>query len=221
MNRLTSPVRALAVAATIACALGADARAAAAQRPLEGAVTLGRAEHRVDFGYGIEAATGTLLGATVRAHFAGTLEIDASARGGSLRTEAGTDRTMGEIGVRAGITPMEWVTAFAVATVRGYEVTPATQRWTQVGAGVELRSGFAGGAVQGIVRGTLFPHVAVSGIPSPDLGVSAGVGLSARRGRLLGGLEYGVDRYSFPAAADGTQRHEQLAGLTLSVGAAW
>ena len=218
MSRLTSHLpRALAVV----LALGAGARLAGAQRPLEGAVTLGRAEHRVDFGYGIEAATGTLLGAMLRAHFAGTLEVDASARGGSLRTEAGSDRTMGEIGVRAGITPMEWVTAFAVATVRGYELAPATQRWTQVGAGVELRSAFAGGAVQGIVRGTLFPHVAVSGLPGPDLGVSAGVGLSARHGRLLGGLEYTVDRYSFPAASDGTQRHEQLAGLTLSIGAAW
>lgn len=207
--------------ATLAALLAFGSRTAHAQRPITGTVTVGRAEHRVDFGHGVESSTGTVIGGAVRASFGATLELDASARGGSLRAEAGEDRTMGEIGLRASMTPMDWVAAFVVATVRSYELAPATQRWTQVGAGAELRSDFAGGLVRGIVRGTLYPHVAVSDVASPDLGVSAGVGLSARRGRLLGGVEYTIDRYSFPAGAGAARRHEQLAGLTLSVGAAW
>ena len=192
-----------------------------AQHTLTGALTLGRAEHRVDFGYGVEASTGTALGGTVGATLGATLELEASARGATLRSESGEDRTMGEIAVRAGVRPMEWAAAFVTGVVRAYELAPATQRWTQLGAGAELGNDFAGGAVRAVVRGTLYPHVAVSGLTSPDLGVSAVVGLSGRRGRFRASLEYSVDRYAFPTLADGLQRHEQLAGLTLGLGASW
>jgi hypothetical protein len=201
--------------------LSAGATAAHAQRTLTGALTIGRADHRVDFGYGVEAASGTVLGGAVGATLGATLELDASARGATLRSEAGEDRTMGEIAVRAGVRPLDWAAAFVTGVLRAYELAPATQRWTQLGAGAELRSDFGGGAVRGIVRGTLYPQVAVSGLTSPDLGVAAMVGLSARRGRVTGSLEYTVERYAFPTLADGLQRHEQLTGLTLGIGATW
>ena len=207
----------------VAMLLAFGAASASAQWQLDGAALVGRSEHRVDAGFGVGASTGTTLGAEARVRMGSTLEFDARALGGTLTADslARDDRSFGELGVRASVLPMHWLALQASATIRTYDLAPARQRWTQLGAGAELRMDFAGGNVRSLVRATLLPHVAVSGLSAPDFGIAGAAGLNASYGRLVGGVEYSVERYAFPPDALNVQRREQLAGLLVRLGAHW
>jgi hypothetical protein len=194
-----------------------------AQLSAEGSVTVARVEHRVDAGYGVAASTGTAIGFAIRAVGWDFLELDAHASGGLLHgdTVARADRTMGEMGLRLSMLPLPWLAVGAVAKVRGYEAPLGTQRWTMAGGGAEVRLDFAGGGVRSVFGMALLPAVGISGQAGPDLAVSTLAGLHFRRGRLLAGMDYTIERYVFPAAAGGDARHEQLQGLRARFGASW
>jgi hypothetical protein len=194
-----------------------------AQLRIEGAALVGRTEHRVDAGFGVASSAGTSLGAMGRVQFRGPFELEARALGGTLSADtlARDDRSYGEIGTRGSVLALPWLALQGSATIRTYDLRTARQRWTQLGAGAEGRFAFAGGAVRSHVRATLLPHVTVSGLPAPDFGLAGATGVQLAYGRLVGALEYEVERYVFPADAAGGKRREQLAGLMLRLGANW
>lgn len=213
------PAGLLAFVASVSFASPAAAQLAAAQ----GSVVVGRMEHRVDAGYGVAASTGTVLGAGIRVRAWQLIELDASALGGGLQgdTVARGDRRMGEATVRLNMLPLPWLAVGAVGALRGYDTPAATQRWTMLGAGAELRLDFAGGGIRTVVGTSLFPSVSVSGQASPDLGVSTLAGLQLTRGRLLASMDYRLDRFVFPSDAVAGTRHEQLSGLLVRLGGRW
>ena len=196
---------------------------ASAQVELGGALTLGRAEHRVDAGYGVASSVGTTMGITAQARAWRVVEARLHALGGQLRgdTVARGDRRMGEIGVRVALLPLPWLAIGGVGAIRGYDAQPATQRWVMAGAGAEVRMQFADGRMRSVVGGTLLPRVTVSGQPGPDLGVGTHAGMELGLGRLVGGVEYTLERYVYPTIPGEGQRHEQVAGLNVRVGARW
>jgi hypothetical protein len=185
--------------------------------------TVGRVEHRVDAGFGVGTSKGTVLGVAARLRHWSAVEIDAHAWGGRLDADeiAGDDRKVGEVGVQASVPAMPWLALVASATVRGVDAAPAVQRWTQLGAGAELRYGFADGLLQSIVHASLLPRVSVSGGADPDIGVRSGAALRLEHGRLHAVLAYSVERYGFPTESSAASRHEQMSGLQLGIGARW
>lgn len=185
--------------------------------------TVGRVEHRVDAGFGVGASAGTVLGVAARTRRWSTVELYAHAWGGQLDADeiARDDRTVGEIGVQASMPAMPWLALVASATLRGVDAAPAVQRWAQLGAGAELRLGFADGLLQSVVHASLLPRVSVSGGADPDIGVRSGVGLRLEHRRLQATLAYSVERYAFPTESGAASRREQLSGLQLGVGARW
>lgn len=191
-----------------------------AQRLGEGVVTVGRMDHRVDAGYGVAASTGTVLGVAGRVRGWQVVELEAHALGGRLQgdTVARADRRMGEIGMRLNVLPMPWLALGAAGTIRGYDAPLATQRWTMIGAGAELRMRFAGGGVSSVIGTTLYPKVRISGQDDADLGISSVAGMQLSHGRLVTGLEYRLERHVFPLDAMGGKRHEQLTGLVVRFG---
>ena len=201
----------------------AAAAATPGARPWEASAIVGRMEHRVDAGFGVGTSTGSVYGLAVHAARWQLAELDAHVLGGTLEADelARDDRKMGEVAVRASVVPMPWLALVAGATVRGYESTPVTQRWTVIGAGAELRLGFADDRVRTIVRSSLLPKVAVSGSTDPDVGVASAAGVRLDLRRLHASLEYALERYLFPAEPGGADRREQLAGLQVRLGASW
>ena len=212
-----------------ACVAGLALLAAApahAQWRLEGGASVGRGEHRVDSGFGVVTASGTLLGARIQARGLDDLvELGVHASGGRLTAQESSvervDRTLGEIGADASLLAMPWLALQGTATIRGYDMVPAVQRWTTFGAGAELRLDFAGESARGLVRMALLPHVAASGMVAPDYGVSSGAGVQATRGRLTAGLDYALERYTFAPDAAGVTRHEQLSRIALRLAGRW
>ena len=209
----------------LACTLLA-ATPAHAQWTLRGGASVARAEHRVDAGFGVVTAAGTLVGVRVEATGIDDLvEVGVQAVGGRLgATDASVeriDRTMGELSLDASLLAMPWLALQGVATVRGFDMAPAVQRWTTIGAGAEMRMDFAGGDVRGLARMALLPRVTATGMPSPDYGVSSGAGLQATRGRLTAGVDYSLERYAFGTDAVGVSRHEQLSRLSLRLSGRW
>jgi hypothetical protein len=198
---------------------------AASVRTWDARATVGRVEHRVDAGFGVGTSSGTVLGVAARVRRWPMLELDAHAWGGQLDADevARDDRKVGEIGVQASMPAMPWLALVASATVRGVDAAPAVQRWTQLGAGAELRLAFAGGLLQSVVHASLLPRVAVTGGADPDIGVRSGVGLALEHRRLQATLAYSVERYAFPteSGSGSGARREQLSGLQLGVGARW
>lgn len=210
------------IATALGIALLLLASPARAQWRIEGGALVGRAEHRVDAGFGVATSSGTMLG--VRAVVGrGMIEAEVRALGGRLGADsvARDDRRMGEVTARVSVLPIPWLALHGAATLRSFDLAPAVQRWTALGAGAELRLAFAGEGLEGLVRATLLPHVAASGVSSPDLGIASAAGLRMTRGRIVAGLEYALERYAFPDDATTGRRREQLSGVTLMAGAVW
>lgn len=203
--------------------LAAAPSAGGAQLAVAGGMLAGHLEHRVDAGYGVASSSGPVAGIEVRAIGWRVVELEGHAAGGRLGADAvgAGQRRMGEVAARARVVPFEWLALGAAATVRGYEGAVATQRWTLLGADAELRSLWGGGAVRSVVGATLLPHVRVSGQQHPDFGLGVRTGLEVRRGRVLAGLDYRLERYVFPAPAAGAARREQLAGFLVRLGGHW
>ena len=172
-------------------------------------------EHQVDIGYGVEESSGLLLTAEGAVTFRSRLELTLRAAGGSLSSAAvGVEnRDVGEVGIEASAITARWLALRGSATSRTYSTAVARQRWTIVEVGAEVRLDFVTSPVRGILRGGLLPVVSVNGLPRPDVALTAAAGLEYRRGRLTGGLFYGLERYDFPDQGAG-RRLEQVSRLT-------
>ena len=79
--------------------------------------------------------------------------------------------------------------------------------------GAEARADFTTIPVRGVVRGGFLPVVSVTGLPDPDVALTAAVGLEYRGTGFTGGMFYGLERYDFPVTGAG-QRVEQVSTLS-------
>ena len=188
----------------------------AAQRAVTPFASLSLAEHRVDVGYGVERSRGAILGGGARVRLGARVELALRVQGGWLNaaTPGAVDRDVGEVGLEAGVRAAPWLTFRAGAQRRAYSSMIARQGWTLVDVGAEVRFAFARGTITGVTRAAVVPVVSVSGLPRPDVAVTAATGLQIRRrGATLGAL-YSLERYDFPAQG-AISRREQLAAVTL------
>lgn len=195
-----------------------------AQWRIEASAIGGRAEHRVNAGFGVGSAVGTVAGGMVRVRVAPSVDVSLTALGGSLSADgvAGDDRTLGELGSRASVQVLPWLALETNALIRSYESSLATQRWTQLGLGAEARLDFAGGLVRSVFRTSVLPHVAVSGMAGPEFGLASAVGLRVERNRWVGTLEYAAERFVFASEPlTGSRRREQISSLLLGAGRRW
>jgi len=187
-----------------------------AQRAVTAFAALSVAEHRVDAGYGVERAWGAILGGGASLRLGARVELGLRVQGGRLNaaTPGAVDRDVGAVGVEAGVRAVPWLTFRAGAQRRTYSSVIARQGWTMVDVGAEVRLTFARGTISGVTRAALVPVVSVSGLPRPDVAVTAATGLQLRRRGLTLGALYSLERYDFPAQG-ANPRLEQLAAVTL------
>jgi hypothetical protein len=193
----------------------------AAQLPITAGASLSLAEHRVTAGAGLERSSGTMFGLSA-ATSVPWRSIDAwlALRAGSLGANERTavDRDVGELRVGATMPIRSWVSAVAGVTVRRYASSLAAQRWVWAELGVVGRTTLLDDAIEVSGGISIMPLVSVSGISRPDLAVAAQSSVAYTTGRLTGTLRYGLERFDFPARADG-RRLEELSSL--EVGVAW
>ena len=198
------------------CALGLTPRTSCAQVGVAWTAAASLFVHQVDIGYGVEKASGLLIGAEGALDVRSRWRFAVHAAAGSLSGQV-TDaeqRDVGELGVRASFAPAPWVALVGGATSRTYTSAIARQRWTIVDLGAEARLDFATTPVRGVLRVGVLPVVAVRGLPGPEVGLTAAAGVEYRAGRVTGGLFYGIERYDFPAAGGGGRRLEQVSTLS-------
>lgn len=191
---------------------------AAAQRRLSGSAWASLAEHRVDAGFGLERASGLVVGATASGHLGPLLELALRAQGGSLKasTAGAVDRDLGEIAVATRVAAASWLCLQAEASRRVYSSTIARQAWTLVGLGAEIQVPFTEEAVRGLARVGFLPVVSVKGLQRPDFAFTAAVGLEYAASPLTLRALYSLERYDFPVR-DAWRRREQLSALTLQL----
>jgi hypothetical protein len=185
-----------------------------AQITLSGTAAAALVEHQVDIGYGVEQSSGLLLSAEGAVGLS-RLEVMIRAAAGSLSpTAAGAEqRDVGEVGIQASVVPVPWLAIQGGASSRTYATAIARQRWTSVEIGAEARLDFATSPMRGVLRGGWFPVVSVTGLPGPEVALTAAAGIEYRGGSVTSGLFYGLERYDFPPSR-ATRRLEQLNTLT-------
>jgi hypothetical protein len=185
-----------------------------AQITLSGTAAAALVEHQVDIGYGVEESSGLLLVAEGAVGLS-RLEVMIRAAGGSLSTTAAgaEKRDIGEVGIQASVAPTPWLAIQGGVSSRTYATAIARQRWTSVEVGAEARLDFATSPVRGVLRGGVFPFVSVTGLPGPEVALTAAAGIEYRSGSVTSALFYGRERYDFPLSG-ATRRLEQVNTLT-------
>lgn len=190
-----------------------------AQLPITAGASVSLAEHRVTAGAGLERSSGTMFGLSASTSVPWR-SVDAwlTLRAGSLGANERTavDRDVGELRVGASMPIRPWLSAVSGITVRRYASSLAAQRWAWAELGVAGRMMLLDDAVRVSAGVSMMPLVSVSGISRPDLAVAAQSSLAYTTGRLTGTLRYGLERFDFPARADG-RRLEELSSLELGV----
>lgn len=190
-----------------------------AQLPITAGASVSLAEHRVTAGAGLERSSGTMFGVTA-ATSVPWRSVDAwlTLRAGSLGANERTavDRDVGELRVAASMPIRPWLSAVTGVTVRRYASSLAAQRWVWAELGVAGRMTLLDDAIRVSGGVSMMPLVSVSGISRPDLAVAAQSSVAYTTGRLTGALRYGLERFDFPARADG-RRLEELSSLELGV----
>ena len=189
--------------------------AGTAQLAVSGTGLLTYFEHQVDIGFGVEASHGLLVGAEGVVDLRPRIAFRLHAAGGSLSTDAvgAENRDVGEIGVQASIAPTPWLALLGGMTSRMYSTAIARQHWTALDLGAEARLDFAASPMRGVLRAALLPSVSATGLPGPNLALTAAAGIEYRRAAITGGLFYGLERYDFPDEGAG-RRLEQVSTLT-------
>ena len=186
---------------------------------LSGVVTVAHADHRVDAGFGVERATGVLVGGVTRLRRRG-IALTLSGGTGHLTAVEGTggiDRDLSQVGAVVQFTPLRWLVLESGVTLRSFGTVVARQQWTLVRAGAEARVPLSGETFWAIGRAHLLPIVSVNGLPNAATAFDAGTGLAFRRGRVVFDFMYTLERCAFPWQGN-TRRTEQLGTLTLGGG---
>jgi hypothetical protein len=207
------------VFAVLGLATAAVAGSLHAQLPITAGASVSLAEHRVAAGAGLERSSGTMFGLSA-ATAVPWRSVDAwlSLRAGSLGANERTavDRDVGELRIGASMPVRPWLSAVTGITVRRYASSLAAQRWVWAELGVAGRMMLLDDAIRVSAGLSMMPLVSVSGVSRPDLAVAAQSGVAYTTGRLTGTLRYALERFDFPARADG-RRLEELSSLELGV----
>jgi hypothetical protein len=185
---------------------------------LSGVVTVTHADHRVDAGFGVERATGVLVGGATRLRRGG-IALTLSGETGHLTAVEGTggiDRDLAQVGAVVQFTALRWLMLESGVTLRSFGTVVARQQWTLVRAGAEARVPLSGETFWAIGRAHLMA-VSVNGLPNAATAFDAGTGLAFRRGRVVFDFMYMLERCAFPWQGN-TRRTEQLGTLTLGGG---
>lgn len=218
MKRALCTALALVVSAS-ACSRGIPSTPSAGRiPPVRLAASTGRVDHVVRISGEPVAAQGTTLGVAVNVELRPWVDLNVRSATGSLTASENSqsNHELSELEAGVSMLVLPWLAATVAAEARSYEGTLATQRWTALRTGAEVRMDLANGA-RGIIRASAFPKVSVDGLPSPNLAIGGGTGIELRRRRLFASLMYSIDRYDFPAGAAG-RRVEQLSSLMLQAG---
>lgn len=192
-----------------------------AQLPITAGASVSLAEHRVTAGAGLERSSGAIFGlsAATSVPWRGVdawMVLRAGSLGANERTAV--DRDMGEVRLGASMPVRTWLAAEAGLVVRRYASPLAAQRWVWAELGVTGRTTLLDDAIRISAGLSMMPLVSVSGISRPDLAVAAQSTAAYTTGRLTGTLRYALERFDFPARADG-RRLEELSSL--EIGLAW
>jgi hypothetical protein len=190
-----------------------------AQVAVMGSVLTGVAEHSVDAGYGVEHASGPILGGAASVYVFDRMEVALEALGASLSAASPDvlDQDVGQITARLRVRTVRWLAVEAGYVRRVYSTALARQTWTMIATGVEVRVAILDGAVHGVARVDLLPSVSVNGLPKPDLAFTSAAGLDYHYGSFTAGILYSLERCDFPVVTS-TQRLEQLTALSLRLG---
>jgi hypothetical protein len=186
----------------------------AAQVALHGRAELGRVEHRVRDGGGVEASSGAVFGGMLGLAIGSRFEVWGQASGGRLAADSpeGEDRNFAEVQLLGGARLRPWLMLQGGAIVRSYSNQLARQRWATLRLGAEAHVPLALEGVRGVLRGQWMPVVSVSGLPRPDVALAAGAGVEWHGSRVSLGALYTLERYDFPVSA-GARRLEELSSL--------
>jgi hypothetical protein len=186
---------------------------------LSAVATLAHGDHRVDAGFGVERATGLLVGGAAGVRLRG-IALALSGETGHLTAvqgSGGIDRDVSQVGALAQFTPLPWLVLESGVTLRSFGTVVARQRWTLVRAGAAARVPLSGETFWVLGHAHLLPVVNVNGLPNAATAFDAGTGLAYRRGRLIFDFTYSLERYDFPWQGS-TRRSEQLGTLALRGG---
>lgn len=190
--------------------------AGVSQVSLQGRAEIGRFEHRVRQADSVAPSSGVVLGSALGLVVADRFEVWGEARGGRLAADSpdGEDRDFAEVQLLGNATVRPWLAVQGAATARTYSTSLARQRWTMLRLGAQARVPLALEGVHGIVRGHWMPVVTVSGLPRPDVALTAGAGVEWRGSRLGFTVLYTFERYDFPGSP-ASQRLEEVSSLQL------
>ena len=206
-----------------ALGLVAAAAPAAAQDRLTARVTVAVLEHRAlaSPSVGVERSNGALLGGALLYQASTWLTVELETWMAALRgrSEGAIDHDVAQVSLNAGIPAATWLIVDGGVRLRAYSSPVARQRWTMLRVGAEARLEFLGGSVAGIARLHYLPSVTVRGLGAPDVAVAAAAGMDYRLGPTTLRVLYDLERVDFPER-NGTQRLEQLSGLSLTLGMA-
>lgn len=143
---------------------------------------------------------------------------------GAFGSLSGDDASNPERAVRASSIalqtfPTDWLTASLVAEACRFESDAATQLWRLVGPRLDLHVPLGAPMVSGTAVLAVYPLALSSGSTDMSFALRSEFGATVlvRRAVQLG-IAYRFERFDFaaPAAAGGSARLEQLAGLVLS-----
>jgi hypothetical protein len=190
-----------------------------AQLPITAGASVSLAEHRVTAGAGLERSSGTLFGLSAATSIPwrsvdAWMTLHAGSLGANERTAV--DRDVGQLRLGASMPIRPWWSVVTGITVRRYASSLAAQRWVWAELGVAGTMTLLDDAIRVAGGVAMMPLMSVSGISRPDLAVAAHSSLAYTTGRLRGTLRYGLERFDFPARANG-RRLEELSSLELGV----
>jgi hypothetical protein len=209
-------VRRLALGAV---ALLTGVRGAAAQRQLIGVAGLSFAEHRVDAGFGVERTAGPVITAGIALAPRPRLALELRGRAGSLPGQAAGafDRDLGELALETRWRAMPALDVGTEVMWRSYASMVGRQRWVLVRTGIEARLPLVGVDATTLLRAAYLPVVAVPGLGTPRLAVSAGAGMEYRVGPTRLRVLFELERYDFAPVGETARRVEQLSGLSVAL----
>jgi hypothetical protein len=189
----------------------------AAQTSVHGRAEIGRLEHRIRLGGLLEPSSGTVLGGALGVVVGEQFEAWGEAMGGHLAADSpdGEDRNVAEVQLLGGMHVRPWLMLQSGVSVRTYSTPLGRQRWSTLRLGAEAHLPLAIVGVRGIVRGQWMPVVSISGLPRPDIALTAGAGLEWRGRRVSLSALYTLERYDFPGSDPSTRRLEEVSGLRL------
>ncbi len=174
-----------------------------------------------------EGRTGLMYGGNAELAPFGWFKATGDLRAGELRTNrnTGEDMKVTEAEAQVIFSPATWL-GFGGGYVIRNEVTElGTQRWTFPRVSATARFAFVGDAVTTVAGFSVLPAAHYTGYADSTLklvqpnpfSIAGEAGIEVRNGLLSAGLNYYVERFTFPILA-GVVRRDQFSALRLRLG---